>query len=72
MEIVVALVSFAVGVIIGRVLHKERLIGDLRIDRSDPTSEPLLFLELDTDVRSIMCKKHVTFRVKLENFIPHK
>lgn len=72
MEIIIALVSFAVGAVVAALIRRDHPIGDLRIDRSDPTSEPLLFLELDTDVRSIMRKKHVTFRVKLENFIPHK
>lgn len=65
MEIVIALVAVVIGFIIGRVLPRERPLGDLRVDRSDPTCEPYLFLELGTDVRNIMNKKHVTFRVKV-------
>ena len=72
MEIVIAIVSVIVGVVIGRLTHRERPLGDLRVDRSDPTCEPYLFLELDTDVRTIMRKKRATFRVKIENFIPHE
>lgn len=76
MEIVIALVSvvigFIIGFIIGRVLPRERPLGDLRVDRSDPTCEPYLFLELGTDVHNIMNKKHVTFRVKVKNFLPHE
>ena len=68
MEIVIALVAVVIGFIIGRVLPR----GDLRVDRSDPTCEPYLFLELGTDVRNIMNKKHVTFRVKVKNFLPHE
>lgn len=48
-------------------------IGDLRVDRSDPTDAPLLFLELDpgTNVHAIMQMRYASFRVKLENFLPH-
>lgn len=72
MEIVIAIISVIVGVVIGRLTHRERSLGDLRVDRSDPTCEPYLFLELDTDVRTIMHKKRATFRVKLENLISHE
>lgn len=72
MEIVIAIVSIIVGIVIGRLTHRERPLGDLRVDRSDPSCEPYLFLELDTDVYSIMRKKNATFRVKIENFIPHE
>ncbi len=72
MEFVIAIVAVVIGFIIGRILPRERPVGDLRVDRSDPSCEPYLFLELDTDVRTIMCKKYVTFRVKLEDFVPRK
>lgn len=72
MEIIIAIVSVIVGVVIGRMTHHEHPIGDLRVDRSDPSCEPYLFLELSTDVYTVMRKKHVTFRVKVENFIPHE
>ena len=72
MEIVIAIVSVIVGIVIGRLFHCERPLGNLRVDRSDPSCEPYLFLELDTDVYTIMRKKNATFRVKLENFIPHE
>lgn len=53
---------------------RRRPIGNLRVDRSDPSDSPYLFLELDpgTDVNRIIRSKYVTFRVKLEDFIPHK
>ncbi|MEY8573628.1 hypothetical protein AALD01_04350 [Oscillospiraceae bacterium 21-37] len=72
MEIIIALISLIIGFIIGRVLHRERPLGDLRVDRSDPTCEPYLFLELGTDVRNIIHKKYVTFRIKVENLLPHE
>lgn len=74
MEIVIALIALIIGVVVGRLTRRERSVGDLRVDQSDPTSPPYLFLELEpgTDVHLIMRKKRVTFRVKVENFIPHK
>ena len=72
MEIAIAFVSVIIGIVIGRLIYQERPLGDLRIDRSDPSCEPYLFLELNTDVRTIMHKKNATFRVKLEDFIPHE
>lgn len=72
MEIVIAIVSVIIGIVIGRLTHREQPLGDLRVDRSDPSCEPYLFLELDTDIYTIMRKKRATFRVKLESFIPHE
>ena len=71
MEIEIALVAIVIGFVISRVLPRERPLGDLRVDRSDPTCEPYLFLELGPDVYAIMRRKHVTFRVKVENLLSH-
>ncbi len=30
------------------------------------------YLELDTDIRTVMRKKRVVFRVKVEDFLPHE
>ena len=43
--------------------------GTLRVDRSDPDSEPYMFLELTESLPSVMRKKYVVFRVNLENYI---
>ena len=43
--------------------------GTLRIDRSDPDSEPYMFLELTESLPSVMRKRYVIFRVNLENYI---
>lgn len=69
MEIIVGIL---IGVLIGVVVSRRRPLGNLRVDRSDPTSEPLLFLELDTDVRTVMRKRRVVFKVRVENFLPHE
>lgn len=65
-------IGIVIGVLLGIVLSRRRPLGNLRVDRSDPTSEPLLFLELGTDVRTIMRKKQVMFNVRVEDFLPHE
>lgn len=73
MGIIIALVSFVIGTVIGLIIQLKCVsVGNLRIDQSDSTSAPYLFLELDTDVCSIICKEYVTFRVKVEDFLPHE
>ena len=65
-------IGIVIGVLLGIVLSRRRSLGNLRVGRSDPTSEPLLFLELGTDVRTIMRKKQVVFKVRVEDFLPHE
>ena len=65
-------IGIVIGVLLGIVLSRRRSLGNLRVDRSDPTSEPLLVLELGTDVRTIMRKKQVVFKVRVEDFLPHE
>ncbi len=72
MEIMITVVAVVIGFIVGRVLPRERPVGDLRVDHSDPDGGPYLFLELDTDVPTIMRKSHVMLRVKVKDFLPHK
>lgn len=67
-----AVIGLGTGIVVGLVFGYKRPVGDLRVDRSDPTNPPYLFLELDTDVYAIMRKKHVIFRVKCEDFVPHE
>lgn len=75
MELIIGIaVGIIIGLVVGTLIFRRRYIpvGDLRIDRSDPTSEPFLFLELGTDVRTISCMKTVTLSVRNENFLPHE
>lgn len=65
-------IGIFIGVLLGIMLSRRKPLGNLRMDRSDPTSEPLLFLELGTDVRTIMRKKQVVFKVRVEDFLPHE
>lgn len=70
--VIVVVLALAAGIAIGLAVRYEHPVGDLRVDRSDPSSPPYLFLELDTDVYSIMHRKQVLLRVKLKDFIPHE
>lgn len=77
MEIVLfGIAAMMIGVLIGFGIGKAKFrqypIGDLRVDQSDPDSPPHLFLELDTNVPTVMAKKFVMLRVKVEDFIPHE
>lgn len=74
MQILYFIAGILLGIIAATVVisFKQRPFGNLRVDRSDPTCEPLLFLELDTDVRTIMRQKKVSFKVRVENFLPHE
>lgn len=46
MEFMIAVIFLIIGVLIGKVIFKDQPIGDLRVDRSDPTCEPYLFSNL--------------------------
>lgn len=71
-------IGFVIGVLIYHIMKalflKVKTIGTLRVDRSDPTDNPYLFLELDagTNVNTIIRSKYATFRVKVKNFLPHE
>lgn len=73
MEIIAAIAALCIGILIGMCLFQDRPVGDLRVDHSDFADEGLhLYLELDTDIRAVMRKKRVVFRVKVEDFLPHE
>lgn len=67
---------FCVGAFMGYILSitvlRSRSIGTLRIDRSDPTDGPYLFLELERDVGYVSRERYVTFKVSNESYISHE
>lgn len=74
MELIVAL---AIGILIGMVITKfafrDKPIGSLRVDQSDPDSGPYLFLELSPGGADKIYKKtYVSLRVDLKNYISQK
>ena len=65
MELIIVAV-FLFGIFVGVLFTKIRSSGTLQIETSDPDG-PYLFLELTTDVRTLMRKKSANFSVKVTN-----
>lgn len=71
--------AYIIGALIGAglsclafwLLRTGKVIGNLRVDQSDPSDKPYLFLELNTDISAVMRRRYVTLRVHIENFLPH-
>lgn len=67
-----ALGAFIIGFILGILRKKDKAVGTLRIDTSDPEDGPYLFLELSTDPRALMSRKTVILDVNTESYISQK
>ena len=73
--LIIGFVAMLIGVFLGIVIscgltRKDKPIGSLRVDTSDPDSEPLLFLEIDSGQADRLYKqKIVTLRVNLESYL---
>ena len=72
LEVLLFLLGFMAGIVSFLVYLIVRSVGTLRVDQSDPTEQPYLFLELDKPVESVINKKYVVFRVNKKNFISRK
>lgn len=71
--IIVLLIGVVIGMLVSRFIFREKPVGSLRVDESDPDSGPYLFLELDHFGADAIYKKHyVCLRVELKNYISHK
>ena len=64
-----------IGIVIGAVVtayaFRRNFVGTLRVDQSDPTDAPYLFLEIEKGMGDISRKKYVLLRVNTESYIPH-
>ena len=69
LEVLLVLLGFVGGMTVFLIFLAARSIGTLRVDQSDPTEQPYLFLELDKPVESVINEKYVIFRVNKKNFI---
>ena len=69
LEVLLFLLGFMVGIVSFLVYLIVRSVGTLRVDQSDPTEQPYLFLELDKSVENIIKEKYVLFKVIKKNFI---
>lgn len=73
MELVYMLIGLVLGITLNSICFyiylRHQRAGKLRIDRSDPSENPYLFLEATISVNNISRKKCVIFQVSNENFI---
>ena len=69
LEVLLVLLGFVGGMAFFLICLAVRSIGTLRVDQSDPTEPPYLFLELDKPVENVIAKKYVLFKVSKKNFI---
>jgi hypothetical protein len=73
MEVLIsAIIGFFLGVLLSKIVRKPKSIGVIRVDHSDPSEAPYLFLELNTGVESVINQKYVTFEVNVQNYISHE
>lgn len=73
MWIVLALIGgILVGVAASAVYFRARTIGSLRVDRSDPSEPPYLFLEVQKNPDTLQHGRLVVLRIRKENLISHE
>lgn len=72
MEVILIIAGALIGIGISAIVRQIYSVGTLRIDTSDPTDGPYMFLELDNGVGDISKRKMVFLKVKQENFISRK
>lgn len=73
MPLIWLLVGILIGLLVSRFIFKDKPIGSLRVDQSDPDSGTYLFLEIDRGgMDDIYKKQTVCLRVKIKNYISHK
>jgi hypothetical protein len=68
------LLGSAIGLIAARRMFRPKALGVIRVDNSDPTEPPYLFLELDpqAQVEDIGKHEYVVFQVLVKNYISQK
>lgn len=74
------MLGFSLGVLAGILIAgfsawttlRRFRVGTLRIDRSDPSDQPYMFLELARNVGDITGKKYVILNVSTKNYISHE
>jgi len=69
---VLFLAGSVIGSVIGEIVRVNRAKGILRLDTSQPTEEPYLFLELRSSPLCLEKKRYVLLRVNSESYIPRK
>ena len=73
MWILLALVGgFLVGAVAASVFIYAKAIGSLRVDHSDPSEPPYLFLEVEKNPDALQHGRLVVLRIRKENLISHE
>lgn len=75
MEIYIAIiVSCIVSSLVTIWLRRDydKIVGTLRIDSSDPESDPYIFLELNRGTGDVSRRKVVTLKVSTESYLSRK
>ena len=70
--IILFLIGVSFGCTIARIIGRQKPIGNLRIDKSDPEDGPYFFLELNEHPHVIEQSTYVTLKVVAENYISQK
>lgn len=71
--VIILLIGILIGMLIAKFIFRDKLIGSLRVDQSDPDSGPYLFLELNPGgADEIYKKRYVSLRVDLKDYISQK
>jgi energy-converting hydrogenase Eha subunit F len=68
--VIVFILGFAVGFMLAQIILVPKVVGVLRVDRSDPDEAPYLFLECEKTPD--LNQKYVTFEVLHKNYISQK
>lgn len=66
------LLGVLVGITASAVFFHAKTIGSLRIDRSDPSEPPYLFLEVEKNPDALEHGRMVVLRVRKENLVSHE
>lgn len=69
---VLLIVNSILCVFVTRQLYCGKIVGRLRIDRSDPEDGPYMFAEIFKGVGDISKMKYVSFKVCNEDYISQK
>ena len=71
--IIVLLIGVVIGMLVSRFIFREKPVGSLRVDESDPDSGPYLFLELShKGADAIYKKRYVVLKVNIKDYISHE
>lgn len=72
MDFIYIITGVIIGFIISIIIYDIRSIGNLRIDQSDPSDRPYMFMELRKKTGDISKRKFVILKVRREDFTSRK